>query len=59
MTYKNLINNGFGSQFRKEKRQMRNAKIVLYIAYFFFALTIIYAFYSVDIIVSRVINIMM
>lgn len=55
----NLINSGFGSTFRKEKKAERRQELYAKIALVVFAATLIYAFYSVDVIVNRAIDLMM
>lgn len=56
--YQDLINSGFGSQFRKEKRAEKRQEVYAKIALVVLGIVIIYAFYSVDIIVNRAIDLM-
>ena len=56
--YQDLINSGFGSQFRKEKRVEKRQEVYAKIALVVLGIVIIYAFYSVDIIVNRAIDLM-
>lgn len=58
MTHQNLINNGFGSQYRKQKRAEKREEFLVKVMYVILGLALIYFFYSLDVIINRAIDLM-
>lgn len=62
MTHQNLINNGFGSQYRKDKairdRISKREEILVKIMLVVLAGAILWSMYALDVIINRAIDLM-
>lgn len=58
MTHQNLINNGFGSQYRKMRAKQKREEILVKIMLVVLAGAILWSMYALDVIINRAIDLM-